>query len=136
MDIRDRHDRNVGRASLSLMTKSTVEHKASRVLLTGIWSSGLLMAAGLILTLAGGLRPEEAPASAKIGDILRFALEKPAHPLTLLYGGILVLMCTPILRVIAALIGFAEERDRRYVLVSATVLFLLLCEVAYSAFLP
>lgn len=117
------------------MGHSSIEHKASRVLLAGVWTSGFLMAVGLVIALLRGLRPEEAPATTGIGDILRFALSDPVHPLTLLYGGILVLMCTPVIRVIAALIGFAEEGDRRFVAVSAIVLFLLLCEVAYSMLL-
>jgi len=52
-----------------------------------------------------------------------------------LYGGLIVLMFTPIFRVVTALIGFAEERDRPFVLVSTIVLLLLLCEVGYSLFL-
>lgn len=118
-----------------MMGHSTIEHKSSRVLLAGIWTSGILMTLGLFLALTQGVTPGEAPSGTTIGDILRFAVTDPFHPLTLLYGGILVLMFTPVLRVVTAMIGFAAERDRRFVVVSATVLLLLLCEVAYSLFL-
>jgi uncharacterized membrane protein len=115
------------------MTKTTtIEHKASLVLRAGIWSSGLLMGFGLLLALISGVGG--APASTSIADIFRFALGNPLHPLTLIYAGLVLLMFTPILRVVAALIGFAVERDHRFVLVSATVLILLLCEVGYSLF--
>ncbi len=117
------------------MMGSTTEQKAGRVLLAGIWVSGVLMALGLVMALFRGAQLEEVPAGTTIGAILRLAAAEPFHPLTLLYGGILVLMFTPIIRVIAALVGFAEERDHRFVVVAATVLLLLLCEVAYSMFL-
>jgi uncharacterized membrane protein len=41
--------------------------------------------------------------------------------------GILLLIATPILRVAFSLIGFALERDRKYVMITAIVLTLLLC---------
>jgi uncharacterized membrane protein len=44
--------------------------------------------------------------------------------------GLLVLIATPVARVILSLIGFARQRDRLYVAVSLTVLVLLL----YSLF--
>ncbi len=118
-----------------MMVHTSTEHKAGRVLMAGIWTSGVLMALGLVLALVRGMGPGDVPAGPTIGTIVRFAVAEPLHPLSFLYGGILVLMFTPVLRVIAALIGFAEERDRRFVLVSGTVLLLLLCEVAYSLFL-
>ncbi len=90
------------------------------------------MALGMILSMLRGIGPGDAPANT--ADILRFALAEPLHPLTLLYGGLFLLMLTPILRVGAALTGFAEERDRAFVLVSAIVLLLLLGEVFYSLF--
>jgi uncharacterized membrane protein len=40
--------------------------------------------------------------------------------------GVLLLIATPILRVAMALVGFAMERDRQYVLIAAIVLALLL----------
>ncbi len=114
------------------MERTSTEHKAGRVLMAGIWTSGVLMALGLVLALTQGIGPGDAPAAPTIGTIIGFAVDEPLHPLTFLYGGILVLMFTPVLRVVTALIGFAEERDRGFVLVSGTVLLLLLCEIAYS----
>ena len=44
--------------------------------------------------------------------------------------GLLLLIATPVMRVVLSLVGFAWQRDRIYVLVSLTVLVLLL----YSLF--
>jgi uncharacterized membrane protein len=40
--------------------------------------------------------------------------------------GLLLLIATPVMRVVLALVGFARQRDRTYVIVSLTVLLLLL----------
>jgi uncharacterized membrane protein len=112
---------------------ASIEHKASRVLQAGIWSSGILMATGLLLALLQGV--EASQGNTTVSQILRFVLAEPGHPLAFLYAGLLVLMFTPVLRVITALIGFAEEGDRRFVVVSTAVLILLLCEIGYSFFL-
>jgi uncharacterized membrane protein len=114
---------------------ASIEHKASVVLRAGIWSSGILMALGLLLALLQGVGVGASEGNTTISQILRFAIADPVHPLTILYAGLLVLMFTPILRVIAALVGFAEEGDRRFVAVSAVVFVLLLCEIGYSFFL-
>ena len=44
--------------------------------------------------------------------------------------GLLLLIATPVMRVLLALVGFAWQRDRIYVLVSLTVLVLLLYSLA------
>jgi uncharacterized membrane protein len=66
------------------------------------------------------------------------------HPLALLQGiahgdapaivsaGILLLVATPICRVIFAAIAFAIERDRLYVAISLTVLAVLLLGMLHS----
>lgn len=46
--------------------------------------------------------------------------------------GILLLIATPVARVIFALVGFAIERDKLYVVVSITVLAVLLVGLFYS----
>jgi len=111
----------------------SIEHRARLVLLAGVWASGVLLALGILLSLLRGNGPGNAPATP--AGILQFALAHPLHPWTFLYGGLLLLMFTPILRVVAALTGFAGERDRWFVLVSSIVLLLLLGEVSYALFL-
>jgi uncharacterized membrane protein len=47
----------------------------------------------------------------------------------LLQAGVLVLMATPILRVLVAMLVFAHGRDRRYTLISLGVLTILLLSI-------
>jgi uncharacterized membrane protein len=56
-------------------------------------------------------------------------------PVTLMFTGLVILMFTPVLRVITAVFGFALERDWRFVLVSSIVLLMLTGEIIYSIYL-
>jgi len=98
---------------------------------------GVLLAASVVL--AGGamfLRAQAGdPASYRTFVAHRLELRHPASLLGgLLRGdassvielGILLLIATPICRVIFAVVGFAIERDRLYVAISLTVLAVLL----------
>jgi uncharacterized membrane protein len=46
--------------------------------------------------------------------------------------GVILLIATPIARVVFAVVGFALERDRLYVAVSLTVLAVLMASLLYS----
>jgi uncharacterized membrane protein len=59
----------------------------------------------------------------------------PLDPTVLMFSGLVLLMFTPILRVITAVIGFTVEKDRRFVFISSAVLIMLACEIIYSLFL-
>ena len=98
---------------------------------------GVLLAASVVLV--GGVM--YAIAHAGEGSNFRVFTAKPVelrHPAALLSGiargdslaiielGILLLVATPICRVIFAVIAFAIERDRLYVAISLTVLAVLL----------
>lgn len=48
-------------------------------------------------------------------------------------AGVILLIATPIARVVFAVIGFALERDRLYVAVSLTVLAVLMASLIYSS---
>jgi uncharacterized membrane protein len=52
-----------------------------------------------------------------------------------MFAGLVMLMFTPVLRVITAVLGFAVEQDWRFVIVSSMVLLMLIGEIAYSIFL-
>jgi len=54
-------------------------------------------------------------------------------PTALIEVGVLLLIATPIARVVFAVVAFALERDRLYVAVSLTVLAVLLASLFYSA---
>ncbi|HZS54090.1 MAG TPA: DUF1634 domain-containing protein [Bryobacteraceae bacterium] len=65
------------------------------------------------------------------GEIIKGALFGRARSIVQL--GILLLIATPIARVAFALVGFAIERDRKYVLITAIVLAVLLYSLISGA---
>ncbi len=98
---------------------------------------GVLLAAGFVLV--GGAMYLAAHAGERSSyNVFKAAPIQVRHPVPLLYGvehgdpsaiielGLLLLVATPICRVIFAVLAFAVERDKLYVLVSLTVLAVLL----------
>ena len=55
-----------------------------------------------------------------------------AAALAMMRGGILLLLLTPIFRIIVASVSFALERDRKYVLISLGVLLVVLLSIGFS----
>jgi uncharacterized membrane protein len=54
-------------------------------------------------------------------------------PAAVIQVGVLLLIATPVARVVFAVIGFALERDRLYVAVSLAVLAVLAASLIYSS---
>lgn len=119
------------------MEDRTIEAILARTLRWGIGVSAALMAVGLILLFAhfGTSGALEAPSIREVillfssGGGLRIAL---GDPYLYLYAGVLALMFTPIARVLLALIGFALEKDWRFVLVSLFVLCVIAASILYA----
>lgn len=98
--------------------KTLVERLVERLLLAAIGVSVTLMTLGVALGLAAGDGlPDAVLAVSGLPEAL--TSWEPAAFLSL---GLIVLMATPFVRVAGALVVFAMERDRRYVLVTAMVL--------------
>jgi uncharacterized membrane protein len=95
-----------------------VELTIRAVLLVGIAVSVALMAVGLVLGLARGTMLPRAmvPLSALPSALAHL---EPAAYVSL---GLIVLVATPFVRVLGSLVAFAFERDKTYVLITATVL--------------
>ncbi|MGE5619967.1 MAG: DUF1634 domain-containing protein [Sphingomonadaceae bacterium] len=91
------------------------------VLLAGSAAGLLSMILGLALMLAG--RPLEGPAGPSPWSALQGALM--LSPIGLMDTGILILVATPVVRVIALVFGFLWEHRPRFALVSLAVLALL-----------
>jgi uncharacterized membrane protein len=64
--------------------------------------------------------------------ILRGAVR--LSPPSIIQLGLIVLIATPVMRVVFCVVGFARQRSRLYVLISFTVLMVLLISLANSAF--
>lgn len=62
-----------------------------------------------------------------------FHLLRSGDPAAVIQLGVILLVATPIARVVFAVVGFALERDRFYVTVSLTVLTVLMASLLYSA---
>ena len=98
-----------------------IERAIRWILLSGIAVSVALMAAGLVLGVVRGAGlPRGVVPLAELPPAL--AALRPAAYLSL---GLIVLIGTPFVRVAGSLVVFARERDRRYVLVTAIVLFVM-----------
>jgi uncharacterized membrane protein len=113
-------------------THHLVERWIGRTLRFGVWISAGLMIAGLLLAWfsTGSLRlPSENPSP---GDVFRNLLAGSLDPVTLMFAGLLLLMLTPFLRVLTAAVGFAAEKDRRFVVVALVVFAMLVGELVFS----
>ncbi len=98
-----------------------VEHLVHYVLRVGVSASAILLMAGLSLVLIRGTpRPEVAP---PLSEILRQAFM--ANGVDLIYLGLLLLMITPVVRVMMLIYGYARIGWWRFALISLLVLLLL-----------
>ena len=106
------------------------ERWTSYALRSGVWLSSGLMITGLIV--AAVFPSSVTLFNTNLVSLFGRLLAGSIDPVTLMYTGLIVLMFTPILRVITAIIGFAIEHDRRFMAVSLTILLFLTGEILYS----
>ena len=84
---------------------SRLERSIGDVLSAGVMASSIGLGAGLVLTLLGG-----ATALANL----------------LLQGGVIVLLATPVMRVLVSITEYAQQRDWKFTLLTLVVLVELL----------
>lgn len=99
-----------------------LEHWVHWTLLGGLIVSAVLLVSGMLAMLFEGeisASPHE-----PLGTLLREAMHFRGPALTVL--GLLVLMITPIVRVVVLLVGWALDRQWRFMLVALAVLALLI----------
>jgi uncharacterized membrane protein len=109
-----------------------LEQAMGRMLQIGVTVAALVVLAGGILYLlqSGGAKPDYqhfqgAPAALEtVSGIVAGAMRLNAQ--SVIGFGILLLIATPICRVIFGVVGFAVLRDRLYTVVSVVVLVILL----------
>lgn len=116
--------------------KRDTELLISITLRTGVTISVAVMLLGLVLTFAhhhdyfhsrpalGELTNSREVFANTTGAVLRGVRELRGQSIAML--GILLLIATPVVRVAISVALFAAQRDRRYVLITAVVLALLL----------
>jgi len=102
------------------LTDEQIDIAIGMILRIGVILSAILVAAGGIGYLTGhGTMPSQAELIS-IPAILHGAFR--GQPLFIVQLGLLALMATPVVRVIACVAGFALEHDRTYAIISAIVL--------------
>ena len=116
-----------------------VESSVGNLLRVGVILAGsIVLAGGLIFLVRHGAEPAnyrvfrgEPSDLRRLSGIVRggFALRGRG----IIQMGILLLIATPIARVAFAMFGFAEEKDRTYVLFTGIVLVILLYSLVGSA---
>ena len=102
-------------------TQATLNRRVRQALVIGMWSSMILLCAGLLwyaIAPSGTevtLGPVEAVAAVIDGD-----------PIGLIDLGILLLIATPLLRILTTMAIFAQGREWRFTLVSLAVLVVII----------
>jgi uncharacterized membrane protein len=100
----------------------------SFILIAGLVVSTVLVIYGgvLYLTKSGNSQPQYHTFKAESSDLNSvkgiIALLHSGNPQGIMQTGLLILMLTPVARVIFALLAFAHERDYTYVIVAGIVL--------------
>ena len=121
------------------ITDFTIERMVSVLLRTGVLISGaVVLAGGSYFILRHGTEVVSyrkfngQPSIDRIvSQIFRGAVDLRGRSIIQL--GILLLIATPIARVAFSLVGFALERDRTYVIITAIVLAVLLFSLIHGA---
>jgi uncharacterized membrane protein len=112
----------------------TVERWTSQSLKGGVWLSGGVMILGLVWYAARSFSTPLPQQNPTIAQLLHSLINGSFDPFTLMYVGLILLMLTPFLRVLTAVVGFAVEKDRTFVFVSLLVFFFLIGELLYSLY--
>jgi uncharacterized membrane protein len=117
---------------VAIPTDKDIDNSVANMLRFGVTLSALVVLAGGVLLL---LHP-----FAAIADYTHFHRPGPAlrtisgvtssaahrHAAGIIQFGLLLLIATPVVRVVFCVIGFARQRDRLYVVISSIVLVVLL----------
>ena len=112
------------------MTPERFRAVVSTVLIVGVTTSAILIAAGFVGSLLVGWEGSLAGAgmgSARATDFGALVSNLLAvRPIALAQAGLVVLLLTPVARVAASIVAFWLEEDRLYVAITTVVLAILL----------
>lgn len=109
-----------------------LERAVSRMLSLGVWSSGALIVAGFILY---AMQPSRWAAPETMLRGIRdwpSLLRNPLDPFLYLYTGLILLMLTPVARIVVTGAGFARVRDWRFAAISLAVFAVIALSIILS----
>lgn len=111
------------------MTEERLERLMALILAVGVAISAVLIALGFaasfVVGWTGSLSGAETPATATtdFSGLLRRLLQ--LQPLAIVQAGLVLLIATPVVRVVVTAVGFWRQHDRLYVGLALLVLALL-----------
>lgn len=112
------------------MTPDRFRTLVSGVLIVGVVTSAVLMTVAFVASLAvgwdGSLRGLPAATSSASDFSVVVAAVLELRPIGIAQVGLLVLVATPVVRVMASVVAFVLERDRLYAAITLGVLAILL----------
>ncbi len=120
-----------------MITDTTLEKIVSRTLRYGVFLSAFFMLAGFIAyALTSSSIP--LPTDSSPATLWHFFNTQPLHvvlmhPYFLFYTGILILLCTPVLRVLVAVASFSLEKDWRFVWISGLVFLIIIVSMIIAS---
>ncbi len=117
------------------LTDERMDRIISAILSAGVGIAALVVLAGGIYYLAkhGGQLPQyrsfhgQPPQLRTLPGIVDFALS--SHSRGIIEVGLLLLIATPIARVLFSVAAFALQRDRTYIIITLVVLTVLICNL-------
>jgi len=116
---------------MARLSQEKGEHAIAVVLRYGSLISTLIMALGLGLMLLRGPAPS-LPAYHRMRLSVFFPMLVRFDPAAVTEFGVLLLLLTPLFRILVAMVSFALERDLKYVLIALGVLAVVLLSISYA----
>jgi uncharacterized membrane protein len=111
--------------------KDKIDVYVSNILLIGSYSAVALSLLGLLAILFFAQPPAVKVELKPLSFSAFFSQLKELNPLAFLNLGILVMMLTPLFRVMTAAFSFFLEKDYKYVLIALGVLIILLTNIIF-----
>ena len=123
------------------MMKPRQAEERHRHWIGGLLRSGVLLSATMMIAGIAGLLASNAgmldddlrrTAVQLLEELIRPELHATPLFVLFLYGGLVILMVTPVLRVATVVVAFLLEKDHRFALISLLVLFMLVSEIFFA----
>jgi uncharacterized membrane protein len=109
-----------------------LERAVSRMLAGGVLASGALIVAGFLLYAMQPARWSAPEPMLRGAWALPALVRDPLDPFLYLYTGLVLLMLTPVARVLVTAAGFARARDWRFTIISLAVFIVIVLSIVLS----